>query len=175
LSIALLVALFVVAATIVWAGLRVARELALRREEIARGRSLRLLELFAPAAADTDPRLLVAWHPLAAAARRLFAAEFAALDAAAGSAFPFSKERIEAAHARWTADWLAWERNHDADYRLRAAAVEHESAASGGAPLFRARLEAIEREKLDLYQRRYEEYIRTAKALQTLASPDRPS
>src|SRR5215471_4943737 len=34
----------------------------------------------------------------------------------------------------------------------------------------RARLDALEREKLDLYQRRYEEYVRVAKALQKLAS-----
>ena len=34
----------------------------------------------------------------------------------------------------------------------------------------RARAEALEREKLALYQRRYEEYTRVAKALQTLAT-----
>jgi hypothetical protein len=32
----------------------------------------------------------------------------------------------------------------------------------------RARLDAIEGEKLDLYQRRYADYVRTAKALQAL-------
>jgi hypothetical protein len=41
-------------------------------------------------------------------------------------------------------------------------------AADGAAGIGRARLDAIEREKLDLYQRRYAEYVRTAKALQTL-------
>ena len=32
----------------------------------------------------------------------------------------------------------------------------------------RARLDAIEQEKLELYQRRYAEYVRVAKALQAL-------
>jgi hypothetical protein len=34
--------------------------------------------------------------------------------------------------------------------------------------VIRARVEAVEREKLDIYQRRYEEYVRVSKALQTL-------
>jgi hypothetical protein len=32
----------------------------------------------------------------------------------------------------------------------------------------RARLDAVESEKLDLYQRRYADYVRVAKALQAL-------
>ena len=36
--------------------------------------------------------------------------------------------------------------------------------------LLRARLDAVEREKLDRYQRRYAEYVRVAKALQALSS-----
>jgi hypothetical protein len=35
--------------------------------------------------------------------------------------------------------------------------------------LARARLDAVEREKLELYQRRYEEYVRVSKALQSLS------
>ena len=35
-------------------------------------------------------------------------------------------------------------------------------------PYGRARLEAVEREKLDRYQQRYEEYTRVSKALKTL-------
>jgi hypothetical protein len=35
----------------------------------------------------------------------------------------------------------------------------------------RARLDAVEREKLETYQRRYEEYVRVAKALQALSGP----
>ena len=116
------------------------------------------------------PRALLEWQPLARAARELFPEEFAALDRAAGAAFPFSAEAIQAAHARWTAEWLGWERSHDAEYKVKAAAVERELAASGGSPIVRARLEAVEREKLERYQRRYEEYVRTAKALQALTA-----
>ena len=101
-------------------------------------------------------------------ARQMFPAEFAELDAAAGGAFPFSQDRLQTAHAQWTADWLGWERTHDAEYKLKAAVVEQEMAASGGSPVLRARLDAVEQEKLELYQRRYAEYVRVAKALQAL-------
>ena len=77
---------------------------------------------------------------------------------------------MAAAHARWTADWLAWERTHDADYKLKAAVLQEALAEGGDAAVGRARTEALEREKLALYQRRYEEYARVAKALQTLAT-----
>jgi len=137
------------------------------RDQAARGRALQLLTLFAPgiAAAQQDPRALLVWQPLAGTARRLFAEEFAALDRAAGATFPFTKDSVQAAHAKWTADWLAWERTHDAEYKLKAAAVSEELRES---PLLRARLDAVELEKLDRYQRRYEEYVRVAKALQDL-------
>src|SRR5262249_31117483 len=95
--------------------------------------------------------------------------EFALLDRASGHTFPFGKERFDAAHASWTAEWLAWERTHDMEYKRKAAAAEHDLATSGGSSLVRATLETVEREKLDSYQRRYEEYIRIAKALQALA------
>jgi len=165
------VAALIVAFAIVWAGAKVAHELASAREDRARGRALQLLSLLAPAiaAADADPRALIVWQPLARAARELFPAESSALDRAAGGPFPFGPERLQAAHARWTADWLAWERTHDAEYKLKAAAVEHEIDSAGSSPLSRARLDAIEREKLERYQRRYEEYIRVAKTLQALA------
>jgi len=129
-----------------------------------------MLTLFAPAltATQQDPRAFLVWQPIAKAARQLFPEEFAALDRAVGGTFPFSRERIEAAHAQWTADWLAWELAHDTEYKLKAAAAEHELAAQGGGGIARAQLDAIESEKLDLYQRRYTEYVRTAKALQTL-------
>jgi hypothetical protein len=130
-----------------------------------------MLQMFAPAlaAADADPRALLVWYPLAQQARAIFPEEFAALDRAAAATFPFTKERVQAAHARWTADWLAWEHTHDAEYKLRTATVEQDLAASGGSPVQRARLDAVEREKLDLYQRRYTEYVQVAKALQALA------
>jgi hypothetical protein len=87
-----------------------------------------------------------------------------------GSAFPFGAERLQAAHARWTAEWLAWERTHDGDYKRKAAAAEQELALSSGSAAIeaRARLDDLEREKLELYQRRYEEYVRVSKALQAL-------
>ena len=107
------------------------------------------------------------WVPLARAARQLLPAEFALLDAAAGGPFPFSAERIQAAHAQWTAEWLSWERAHDAEYKLKAAVLDRELAA-GESAMARARLEAVEREKIDLYQRRYQEYVQIAKALQAL-------
>ncbi len=97
-----------------------------------------------------------------------FPTEFAALDRAAGATFPFTREQIEAAHSAWTADWLAWEQHHDAEYKLKAAQAEHDSAALGPSTLARARIESVEREKLELYHRRYQDYIRTAKALQAL-------
>ena len=55
-------------------------------------------------------------------------------------------------------------------YRVQtqAAVVEQEIAALGTSSVLRARLDAVESEKLDLYQRRYQEYVRVAKALQAL-------
>lgn len=164
----MLLGALVVAAAIVWAGVQMLRELKAARDEAAAGRTLALVQIFAPglASAQSDPRAILTWQPLARTARQMFPTEFAAIDRAAGVTFPFSNEQLQAAHARWTADWLAWERSHDAEYKMRAAAVEHEMSASGGSPVIRARLDGVEREKLDLYQRRYEEYIRVAKALQ---------
>ena len=166
-----LLAALIVAAAIGWAALHVVGELRARRD--AAGSSERvamLLTLFAPALAATqqDPRAFLVWQPIAKAARQLFPEEFAALDRAMGASFPFPGERIEAAHSQWTADWLAWELAHDTEYKLKAAVAEHELAAQDGSGVARARLDAVEREKLDLYQRRYTEYVKTAKALQAL-------
>jgi hypothetical protein len=41
-------------------------------------------------------------------------------------------------------------------------------SVEAGSDLGRATLEAVEREKLELYQRRYEEYVRVGKALHAL-------
>jgi len=162
----------IVGAAVLWAARRIARELTLTRQESARVRNVQLLQTFAPAlaAAQADPRSLLTWQPLAATARRLLPEDFAALDRAAGRTFPFTDEDIQAAHARWTAEWLSWERAHDAEFKLKAAAAEHDLGASGGSPVMRAKVDAIEREKLDAYQRRYEEYVRLAKALQALTT-----
>jgi hypothetical protein len=169
----LLAGAVLVAAALWWAAQQVAGELRAAREDASRARTLALLELFAPALrdAENDPRTLLAWQPCAKVARQLFPNECAALDRAAGAPFPFTPDQLQAAHARWTTDWLAWERAHDASYKLKAAAVEQELAAAGGSSALRSRLEAIEQEKLDLYQRRYAEYVRVAKALQTLTGP----
>jgi hypothetical protein len=160
----------IVAAAVLWAGERIAREIAARREEQTRMRVVGLLSLFGPAMATAaeDARALLTWHPLASAARRMFPSDFAALDEAFGGRFPFSAEHIESAHARWSTEWLTWERTHDADFKLKAAEAEAGIAAGGATPLGRARLDAVEREKLELYQRRYSEYVRVSRALQAL-------
>jgi hypothetical protein len=170
----ILISALVVAAAIAWAAMQVVAELrAARASGGANDRIATLLTLFAPALVETqrDPRAFLVWQPIAKAARQLFPAEFAALDRATGGTFPFPAERIDAAHAQWTADWLAWELAHDTEYKLKTAVAEHELTAQGGSGVARARLDAVEREKLDLYQRRYAEYVRTAKALQALLTP----
>jgi hypothetical protein len=165
-------AALIVAAAILAAAWRIGAAIQGSRATAVRGRALDLLTMFAPAvsAAAADPRALLVWQPLARTARTLFADEFAILDAAAGGSFPFTKQQLDAAHSRWTADWLAWELAHDTTYKLKAAEAEQELAASGGSPLSRARFDAVEREKLDLYQRHYTDYIHVAKALQALVT-----
>lgn len=131
-----------------------------------------LLALLGPAraAALHDARALLAWKPLADSARALFPDASATLDRTTGGTFPFTKDDVERAHARWTTEWLAWEQAHDEEYRLRAAAAELElaNASPSAAPLARGRLDRVQHEKIERYQQRYEDYIRTAKALQAL-------
>ena len=167
-----LLSALVVAGVLWWIGQQIVSELQASRNESSRARTLALVELFAPglAAAQHDPRTLLVWYPLAKVVRQLFPDECLALDRLSGGPFPFTPEQVESAHARWTADWLAWERTHDADYKMKAAAVEHELAASGGSPVIRAKLDAVEREKLDLYQQHYSDYVRIAKALHALSA-----
>jgi len=168
----IVLASLIVAAAIAWSALQVSAELRAAREARVREQTLTLLQLFAPAlaAASADPRAYLVWQPIAAIARQMFPAESAALDKAAGGSFPFTSAQLQAAHAQWTTDWLAWERAHDAEYKLKAAQAHAELTASGGSNAARLQVEAIEREKLDLYQRRYAEYVRIAKALQILIS-----
>lgn len=166
-----LIAALLVSGSVILVGLRVAKEMAAARKEEMRRRTEQLMNLFATglAAAADDPRALLVWQPFAVIARKVFPDEFTALDHASGGRFPFTKEYIEAAHARWSADWLAWERTHDSDYKLKAAEAEEQITASGApVTLVRARLEAIEREKLELYQRHYSEYVQVSKALKAL-------
>lgn len=157
----------IVAGAVLVAGRLVAAALAPRRDD--RAGVLAVLQLFAPGieAVDRDPRALLVWQPLAGVARRLQPDLFAAIDAAAGATFPFPRARIEAAHARWTTEWLTWERDHDAAFKLKAAVVEAELARGAG-PDARARLDLIAHEKLETYQRRYEEYVRVGKVLQAM-------
>jgi len=166
-----LIAALLVSGSVILVGLRVAKEMAAARKEELRRRTEQLMNLFATglSAAAEDPRALLVWQPFAVIARKVFPDEFTALDQASSGRFPFTKDYLEAAHARWTADWLAWERTHDSDYKLKAAEAEEQITASGApATLVRARLDAIEREKLELYQRRYSEYVQVSKALQAL-------
>jgi len=169
------IAVLIVAGVMHWAAKQIVAELKSAREEAVQARAATLMQLFAPGlgVSAQDPRALLVWQPLATMARRMWPSEFTSLDRAAGGTFPFTKERLQAAHADWTADWLAWERAHDTEYKLRVAKLEHELGEASGAaasPFVRARLDAIEREKLDLYQRRYQEYVRVSKALDALIS-----
>jgi hypothetical protein len=124
-----------------------------------------LLALFASASAEVrdDPRRLLDWQPTIDVARRMFGPVMARLDAAAGRPYPFGPAEARDAHARWTAAWLAWERAHDEEYKLKASAAE----ATGG-PDARAAVAAVESDKLSRYQQRYEEYVRVGKALAAL-------
>jgi hypothetical protein len=175
-----------VAALAIWLSGRVKAAADHAGRDAASSRRLQILAMFGPAIGQTaaDPRAFVTWAPVASTTRTLFPDECAEIDRAFGGRFPFSDDDIERAHGRWTADWLAWERTHDGVYKLKAAearaaltAVTARSALSGSTDegqascaLARARVDDVERDKLDLYQRRYEEYVRIAKALQTLRS-----
>jgi len=132
-----------------------------------------MLSVFGAAAVavEKDPAQLLVWYPYARNARLMFPEAFARLDSAFGRSFPFSKEHVQVAHARCSSEWLAWERAHDAEYSLQTAQVEDEIARSGSpaSALLRTRLAAIEQRKLERYQQRYEEYIKTAKALAAFA------
>jgi hypothetical protein len=164
----------IVAGAVLLAAAQLVAELKRGRDERQRSRELSLAALFGPAIASAhhDPAVLLTWQPLAKALRSRFPAEFAALDAGSGSTFPFNKDFLSSAHARWTADWLAWEKAHDGTYKMKALIAQQEQQARGdaGTEAGRARIDAVEREKLEMYQRRYEEYVRVAKALQALSS-----
>ena len=135
---------------------------------------LEVLATFGPVIerAQSDPRVLLAWYPTAEAARRTYAEAFAAIEHDSADRFPFGARQVEAAHARWTTDWLEWERDHDTEYRHKSAALDTEIDRSSGAAsqTVRTRLEALEQEKLGRYQRRYEEYVRVSRALADLTS-----
>ena len=133
---------------------------------------LGLLATFGPVAerARSDPQVFLAWYPIAEAARRTFPDAFAAIDQHGTDRFPFGPAQLESAHVRWTTDWLEWERDHDTEYRQKSEAIEAELDRSTGtaSETARAHLDTVEREKLETYQRRYEEYVRTSRALTDL-------
>jgi hypothetical protein len=167
---AVLVGLLIIAAVLLFASTRIIAAIDTARRE-ATIRDLQVI--FAPGiqAVQDDPRRFLTWYPLAQANRRLFPDAFKTLDEAAGKTFPFSREQVEEAHARWTAEWLSWERSHDGEYTLKTASLQEELARGGevSTAIGRARLAALEREKLERYQERYQHYIVTAKALQAMA------
>ena len=144
-----------------------------RREHSERIVAL-LLTTMAPAVARAEPRELLAWRSAANGIRELFPEQVETIEARTGNRFPFPRALIEDAHARWTADWLAWERQHDIECRERVAALTAELNAveKGGAPAVRAKLDALEDEKLQDYQRRYEEYVRVGNGLVALMKTD---
>ena len=137
----------------------------LHRERLA----ATLLTTLAPIAARGEPRDLLAWRSAADAVRRMFPDVVDAIERRTGEAFPFSREVIDDAHAHWTAEWLAWERRHDAEYKQRTSALDAELAdADDDTPAGRARLAALEDERLQTYQQRYEEYVRVGNGLTAL-------
>lgn len=128
-----------------------------------------LLTTLAPTAARGEPRDLLAWRATADAARRMFPDAVGDIERRTGEAFPFSHDVIDDAHARWTAEWLAWERRHDIEFKERASALQGELRDTGSnTPAARARLAALEDEKLQAYQQRYEEYVRVGNGLTAL-------
>lgn len=167
------IALAAVAAAIAYGAVLLSKALGGRRRD---AQMLELLAIFGPARerAHADPRVLLAWYPVASAARRAFPVAFAIMEYGVEARFPFGPADLEAAHARWSTDWLDWERRQDADHRARREAVEAEleRATDETAPALRARLEALEREKLEQYQRRYEEYVRVSRALKELSEAE---
>ena len=159
----------IVAVVIALVGMMLVRELRDRRREAL---LVQLTATFAPtiAQASTDPHRLVAWAAVARNTRELFPDAFRQLDSATDGRFPFSAQLVESAHARWTAEWLAWERQHDLEYKQRTSAMEAELSRAGetDASTVRSRIAAIEQEKLQTYQARYEEYVRVGKAIAEL-------
>lgn len=124
-----------------------------------------------PAVARADGRELLGWRHVAGTLRDLLPEAVREIERRTGAPFPFPPEVVEDAHARWTADWLAWERAHDIRFRQRTSALEAELRESGelGTAAGQARLAALDDEKLQDYQRRYEEYVRVGRELAALA------
>ena len=159
----------ILAVTVAILGLLMLVELRKQRRD---AQLLGLLATFAPIAkeARSDPRLLLVHYPAVVAARRCFPEAFAALEEPQSKSFPLGSLEIEEAHARWTAEWLEWEQRHESEYQRKAAVLNAELVNTTDArmPALRAELEAVEQQKLDLYQHRYEEYVGVSRALAKL-------
>ena len=159
----LLTAVFVVVAVIVIREIR-----CLRQEQLVQ----QLLAMFMTTGGQIsqDPRELLLWFPVAEASRRMFPEAFQRLDSAFESRFPYSESHVQEVHARWTTDWLSWERAHDFTYKLKKTEAEQElvEVNEGETSVGRARLAKLEREQLSVYQERYEDYVKTSKALEAL-------
>ena len=95
------IALAAVAAAIAYGAILVSRALGGRRRD---AQMLELLAIFGPACerAHADPRVLLAWYPVASAARRAFPVAFAVMEYGVEARFPFGAADLEAAHARWS-------------------------------------------------------------------------
>ena len=129
-----------------------------------------LLTASAAAIARAEPRELLAWQSTAKTVRTLFPDVVAELESKGGESFPIPKKVAEDAHAKWTAEWLAGESHHDVEFRKRTSVLEAELKAGGHehSPDGHARIAALEDEKLQSYQRRYEEYVQVGKGLTDL-------
>ena len=148
-----------------------------RRERRRQHRELLMASLLAgvgPAVARADGRELLGWRRVAGTMRALLPDAVGAIEQRTGEPFPFPRAVVDDAHARWTADWLAWEREHDIRFRQRTSALEAELRTSGEADTAagKARLASLDDEKLQDYQRRYEEYVRVGQALAALTGSD---
>jgi len=135
-----------------------------------------LLSMFGPVIerSRSDPRIILSWHPIGEVARQTFPEAFATIEQKWVEKFPFNSAQIEAAHAQWTAKWLEWENDHNSDYQRKeesiTAELNPEDRESSNEA--RARTDRLEQEKLQLYQRRYEEYVRISRGLAGLNSTE---
>ena len=134
-----------------------------------------LITAIPPNLATSDPRVILGWAHSFKIIRHLFPKEIQRVEDISGQSFPVSNAIVEQVHARWTAEWLAWELKHDADYREKAALLQSDVTVTDQetASKLRARSSRLEDEKLQSYQQRYEEYVSVGKALTDLQKTDR--
>lgn len=164
-------AVLVLAAVCGWVGLLGIQILRARRRD---AQILQLLDIFGPVVdrVRSDPHVLLTWYPVASAARQMFPDAFAAISQAGVEPFPFGETALETAHARWTTDWLEWEHRNDGNSRRNRETIglEIERSQGAAAQAARDRLDALERDSLEQYQRKYEEYVKVSRALGALTA-----